>query len=59
MEGNPYSAFGRVAQRWADSTGSAPSMAVLDRWQAEYLDTRELEAERAERLARAEAEYDF
>ncbi len=55
MEGNPYSAFGKVAQRWADSTGSATSMAVLDRGQAEYLDTRELEAE----AERAEENYNF
>jgi len=34
---------------------------VLEKWQGEFLDAKELEAEaeRAERLARAEAAYDF
>lgn len=49
------------AQEWADTTGSAPPISVTERWQAEYMDEKELvrRAERAERLARAEAAYDF
>jgi hypothetical protein len=45
----------------SDATGSAPSVSVVQRWTEEFMDTKQLEsqAERAERLARAEESYDF
>jgi hypothetical protein len=49
----------RRAQEWADTTGHAPGVAVLERWSADHLDTKELEREAAReaRLAEAEAEH--
>jgi len=48
-------------REWSDTTGSAPSVSVVQRWTEEFMDIKqvEFEAERAERLARAEKSYDF
>ena len=48
-------------REWSDTTGDTPTSAMLEKWRAEFMDTKQLirEAEHAERLARAEAEYDF
>ena len=49
------------SREWSDTTGSAPSVAVLERWQHEFLDGKQLEAEaeRAAKLAAAVEQYDF
>lgn len=43
----------RRAALWSDTTGSAPSRSVLERWQQEYVDNKhaEKQAEREARIA--------
>jgi hypothetical protein len=49
------------AREWEASAGTPPPSGVLVDWQKEFVDLQALQhdAERAERLARAEESYDF
>ncbi len=50
----------RRGRDWQDVTGTEPPFEELRRWQREFLDAREIEAERAARLAASiEADYEF
>jgi hypothetical protein len=51
----------RRGRDWLATVGTPPPMDVLARWQEEFMDAkqREAEAERAKKLAEIEASYDY